>query len=87
LGRPEPPSPPGRQYWRTLLDLKVGECRWPEGDRHYTFCGAPQAAGSYCAHHHALAHSRGSQKDYDQAAEQALAGKLFASRAGVDDAA
>jgi GcrA cell cycle regulator len=87
LSRPEPPSPPGRQYWRTLLDLKVGECRWPEGDRHYTFCGAPQAFGSYCAHHHALAHSRGSQKDYDQAAEQALAGKLFASRAGVDDAA
>ena len=83
LSRPEPPSPPGRQYWRTLLDLKVGECRWPEGDSDYTFCGAPQAAGSYCGKHHALAHNRGSQRDFDRQAEQALAGKLFASRAGV----
>jgi hypothetical protein len=30
-----------------------------------------------------MAHNRGSQRDYDRAAEQALAGKLFASRAGV----
>jgi hypothetical protein len=30
-----------------------------------------------------MAHNRGSQRDYDRMAEQALAGKLFASRAGV----
>jgi len=72
-----------------LLELRAGMCRWPEGDRApYSFCGAPVAFdSSYCRKHYALAHSRGSQKDFDQAAEQALAGKLFASRAGVDEAA
>lgn len=72
-----------------LLQLRAGMCRWPEGNRApYSFCGAPQAAqSSYCRKHYALAHSRGSQKDFDRAAEQGLAGKLFASRAGVDEAA
>jgi hypothetical protein len=31
-----------------------------------------------------MAHNRGSQRDFDRQAEQALAGKLFASRAGIE---
>jgi hypothetical protein len=30
-----------------------------------------------------MAHNRGSQRDFDRMAAQALGGKLFASRAGV----
>jgi GcrA cell cycle regulator len=71
-----------------LLDLKFGQCRWPEGDGPYRFCGAPQVFdSSYCKAHHAMAHASGGQRAADRAAEQALAGKLFASRAGVDEAA
>lgn len=71
-----------------LLELRAGMCRWPEGEGPFTFCGAQQAFdSSYCRKHYALAHSRGSQRDFDKAATQALAGKLFASRAGVDEAA
>lgn len=85
-----PLPPPAPQYGSfDLLDLKPGQCRWPEGERpDYRFCGRPQTdQSSYCEAHHALAHNRGSQRDYDRAAEQALAGKLFTSRAGVDEAA
>jgi GcrA cell cycle regulator len=82
-----PPDPPVGAF--DLLDLRHGMCRYPSGDRvPFRFCGAPQARdSSYCPEHHALAHNRGSQRDYDRMAEQALAGKLFASRAGVDEAA
>jgi hypothetical protein len=81
---PPPPVPPIGSF--SLLDLRHNSCRWPNGERpDYRFCGMPRVGeGSYCAEHHAMAHSRGSQRDYDRAAEQALAGKLFASRAGVE---
>ena len=36
----------------TLIELQHGDCKWPEGDSNYTFCGAPQEFGSpYCAWH------------------------------------
>jgi len=81
---PPPPLPPIGSFG--LLDLRNGHCRWPcsDGFPPYKFCGAPQASqSSYCSLHFALAHNRGSQRDYDRQAEQALGGKLFASRAGV----
>jgi len=80
-----PPPPPPAYGTLNLLDLRHNSCRWPEGSRpDYRFCGRPRHhESSYCAEHHAMAHSRGSQRDYDRAAEQALGGKLFASRAGV----
>jgi len=80
---PPPPVPPIGSF--NLLDLRHNSCRWPEGDGPiFVFCGRPQAReSSYCERHHALAHNRGSQRDYDRAAEQALAGKHFFGRAGV----
>jgi GcrA cell cycle regulator len=81
---PPPPDPPIGSF--SLLDLRAGHCRWPEGSRApYAFCGAPQASqSSYCPEHARLSLSHGSQRDFDRAAEQALAGKLFASRAGIE---
>ena len=39
-----------------LLDLEPGQCRYPHGDRDFTFCGHPQQDGSsYCPGHHAIA--------------------------------
>jgi hypothetical protein len=81
-----PPSPPEPAYGTlNLLDLRHNSCRWPEGDGPiYVFCGRPQASqSSYCETHFAMAHNRGSQRDFDRMAAQALGGKLFASRAGV----
>ena len=81
---PPPPVPPIGSFG--LLDLRAGHCRWPgpEDRAPWTFCGAPQLFdSSYCKFHHELAHNRGSQRDYDRMAAQALGGKLFASRAGV----
>jgi GcrA cell cycle regulator len=81
---PPPPLPPIGSF--DLLELRNGHCRWPsDGDGpRWTFCGAKQTHdSSYCAEHHAMAHARVSQRDYDRQAEQALGGKLFASRAGV----
>jgi len=81
---PPPPVPPIGSF--NLLDLRNGHCRWPEGERpDYRFCGRPQALqSSYCEIHHRLSLSHGSQRDFDRQAEQALAGKLFASRAGIE---
>jgi GcrA cell cycle regulator len=82
---PPPPVPPIGSF--NLLDLRHGHCRWPgpEDRAPWTFCGAQQVFdSSYCKFHHELAHNRGSQRDCDRAAEQALAGKLFASRAGIE---
>jgi hypothetical protein len=65
---PPPPVPPIGSFG--LLDLRAGHCRWPgpQDRAPWTFCGAPQASqSSYCSEHHALAHNRGSQRDYDRA--------------------
>jgi GcrA cell cycle regulator len=82
---PPPPEPAIGSF--SLLDLRHGQCRWPgpEDRPPWSFCGARQAFdSSYCPAHHALAHNRGSQRDYDRMAAQALGGKLFASRAGIE---
>jgi GcrA cell cycle regulator len=52
-----PPEPAIGNY--DLLDLKHGQCRWPEGSRPpYAFCGAPQVFdSSYCEIHHRLSRS------------------------------
>lgn len=43
-----------------LLQLESGLCKWPAGERDFTFCG--QATGdplkSYCAHHHRRSYQR-----------------------------
>ena len=45
----------------TLLQLKPGQCRWPEGERDYRFCGAEQVLGSsYCEEHRKRSTTRGS---------------------------
>jgi hypothetical protein len=82
-----PPPPPRPPYGRLkVLDLRHNSCRWPEGDGPiFIFCGRPQAPlSSYCPEHRAMAHARGSQRDFDRMAAQALGGKLFASRAGIE---
>jgi len=82
---PPPPVPPIGSFG--LLDLRHGHCRWPgpQDRAPWTFCGAPQLFdSSYCKFHHELAHNRGSQRDFDRMAAQALGGKLFASRAGIE---
>jgi len=81
---PPPPVPPIGRF--NLLDLRHNSCRWPNGERpDYRFCGMPRVGeSSYCSEHHAMAHNRGSQRDYDRAAEQALAGKHFFGRAGIE---
>jgi len=36
-----------------MMDLEPNDCRWPEGEGPYTFCGAPKFNGfSYCAGHY-----------------------------------
>jgi len=81
-----PPPKPRAPFTSTILQLGPGECRWPSGDGPlYVFCGAKQFADtSYCERHHAMAHNRGSQRDFDRAADAALGGKLFTSRAGIE---
>jgi GcrA cell cycle regulator len=51
--RPPEPTAPGTL---SLLDLRPGQCHWPTGDSvPYTFCAAPQEAGSsYCEIHHRM---------------------------------
>jgi len=37
---------------KTILELREGDCRWPEGDGPFTFCGHPAVRDkSYCASH------------------------------------
>jgi GcrA cell cycle regulator len=53
--RPDLRPPP---FSLSLLDLKPGQCRWPEGERDYRFCGAEQLFGSsYCEQHARLSMS------------------------------
>jgi GcrA cell cycle regulator len=53
--RPKPDPPIGAF---TLMDLRYGVCKWPEGDRSpYSYCGAKALeTSSYCADHHRRAH-------------------------------
>jgi len=38
-----------------LVDLEEGDCRYPDGDGPFTFCGHPKLEGaSYCGPHYAL---------------------------------
>ena len=46
------PLPAERQGEYTLLELGHNDCRWPSGDKDFTFCGMPIQPGfPYCAHH------------------------------------
>jgi hypothetical protein len=53
LAKPDPPI----GAW-TLMDLRFGVCKWPEGDRSpYRYCGDKALeTSSYCAAHHKRAH-------------------------------
>jgi hypothetical protein len=58
---PVPPviSPKTVSFSLTLLELKSGMCRWPQGERApYRFCGAEQVFGSsYCEEHRRMSAS------------------------------
>jgi hypothetical protein len=42
----------------TLLELRDGDCKWPDGDGPYLFCGrACVAERSYCEEHFRMAHN------------------------------
>lgn len=38
-----------------LLDLGVGDCRWPQGDGPFVFCGCPVRIKTYCSYHERVA--------------------------------
>lgn len=40
----------------SLVDLKSGECKWPDGNSPYSFCGN-EADGSYCRYHRRLSYA------------------------------
>lgn len=43
----------------SLTELELGDCRYPEGDGPFTFCGHPKTNGSsYCRPHSALVSNR-----------------------------
>lgn len=53
--QPLPSFPAAFTY--SLLDLRPGQCRWPQGDGPFLFCGARQdEGGPYCREHEELAH-------------------------------
>jgi GcrA cell cycle regulator len=42
-----------------ICDLEKGDCRWPDGDEIYDFCGKPVKKGSvYCESHHKRAYKK-----------------------------
>jgi GcrA cell cycle regulator len=42
----------------SLLELRPNDCRWPSGERDYTFCGSPRVVdSSYCGPHTKLSRS------------------------------
>jgi GcrA cell cycle regulator len=44
---------------KSLVDLAPDECRWPFGDKPYTFCGCQAVDGlPYCAGHARIAYGR-----------------------------
>ena len=60
---PAPPRAPRIPVERpgtlSLLELRDGDCKWPDGDGpSYTFCGRPCVPErSYCAEHFRIAHN------------------------------
>ncbi len=72
----------------SFADLEDNECRYPDGEGPYTFCGHLQQAGSsYCANHEALAkrnHHRMSSEEYQQHRLRiVLAKRSKAAEAGI----
>lgn len=54
--RPYPPEVIVNRFSYSILDLTPFQCRWPQGESNFKFCGAPRAGeSSYCAEHRALA--------------------------------
>lgn len=54
LPKPQPVRPVA-PFTITILELEPGMCKFPEGDRDFKFCGAPQFEHSpYCGVHHQL---------------------------------
>lgn len=48
----------------SLLDLEVGECKWPVGpDSPFMFCGSPATHHHYCEHHHAWSIGEGTPSE------------------------
>jgi GcrA cell cycle regulator len=54
-----PPTEEPRRGSFDLLDLKLGQCRYPSGDGPYRFCGAPVVDGfPYCLEHAELCYNK-----------------------------
>jgi GcrA cell cycle regulator len=54
-----PPAEEPRRGSFDLLDLKLGQCRYPHGDRPFRFCGAPVVDGyPYCREHAELCYNK-----------------------------
>jgi len=52
LALPRETLPPEKKGQFTLIELGNNDCRWPYGDRDFTFCGMPTIEGSpYCPTH------------------------------------
>lgn len=57
------PSAAGPFLGLSLLDLRATNCRYPQGDQQFTFCGQPLREGSsYCAAHHRLCYIRSNRQ-------------------------
>lgn len=71
-GKPKPPTPlplPTAEsiapmpLHLSLFDLKLQSCRWPYGDKDFTFCGHHKSAsGPYCEYHGSLAWNRNTNR-------------------------
>lgn len=62
-------------------DLKPQHCRYPYGERPYTFCGHQvQADSSYCSEHHRLTHTTTRNISDDSRRLMGIAGRLNFSR-------
>lgn len=63
-----PEEPRADSGARALLELRLGECRWPEGEGPFSFCGAPAITDKpYCPHHHGIAYRPGEAAESEAA--------------------
>jgi hypothetical protein len=54
-----PPTEEPRRGSFDLLDLKLGQCRYPHGERPFRFCGAPVVDSyPYCREHAELCYNK-----------------------------